>query len=440
MRRMVSLVVMLAILALNAMAGGILTNQNQSAGYIRLLARNASLDADAVYFNPAGLVKLADGWHLALHNQVISQDKTIVNSFPLLRDPNYPGEVRVPIFPDFYAVYKKNKLAVSFGFGPNAGGGSAEFVRGLPSFEIPFSTLPVLLTGMGVPTTSYTIDIAFKGKSVFLGYQLNFSYALSEAVALGVGARMIQATNTYQGHIKDVRINPGGNWVSAYTFFMSIGQPGYAAMVADKEVDAKQTGSGFTPILSLSLTPTEALVFTLKYEFNTKLELTNKTTVDDVGMFPDGYKFRNDLPAILSAGLRYAIIPKLRAHASYNYYFDKKANWEGAEQLVEKNTYELAFGLEYDLNQRMTVSAGYLRTQFGLSPQYQDDINHELTADSVGGGFKINLNEKLSLDVGTLYVFYKNYQKTETYGSFPPYNVTYKRKTLDFAVGLNYRF
>lgn len=439
MRKTVCLLGILALLASSAMAG-ILTNNNQSATFIRLLSRNASLDVDAVYYNPAGLVKLSDGFHLSLHNQTITQDKKILNGFPLLNDSNYLGEVRVPFFPNLYAVYKKGNLAISLGVGPNAGGGTADFKTGLPSFEIPFSTLPVILTNMGVPTTDYDVDIAFRGESVFMGYQLNFSYALSPSLALGVGARLIQATNGYEGSITNVMINPNGNWVSAYDFFMSIGQTGYAAMVADKEVDVRQTGSGFTPILSLSFTPTESLAFSLKYEFNTKLELTNKTTVDDTGMFPDGEKFRNDIPAILSAGLRYAFSPSFRSFLSFSYYFDKSANWEGVETLVNKNTYELGVGLEYDLSRLVTLSVGYLRTQFDLAPEYQDDINHELTSDSVGGGLKLNLTNRLSLELGALYVFYKKYEKQDSVYPFPAYPVTFNRTTLDAAVGINYRF
>ncbi|NPV83468.1 MAG: hypothetical protein HPY46_07810 [Candidatus Aminicenantes bacterium] len=439
MRKTVCLLGILALLASSATAG-ILTNNNQSATFIRLLSRNASLDVDAVYYNPAGLVKLSDGFHLSLHNQIITQDKKILNGFPLLNDPNYLGEVRVPFFPNLYAVYKKGNLAISFGVGPNAGGGTADFKTGLPSFEIPFSTLPVLISNMGVPTTDYDVDIAFKGESVFMGYQLNFSYALSPSLALGVGARLIAATNKYEGSITNVMINPNGTWVSAYDFFMSVGQTGYAAMVADKQVDVKQTGTGFTPILSLNFTPSESLAFSLKYEFNTKLELTNKTTVDDTGMFPDGEKFRNDIPAILSAGLRYAFTPAFRSYLSFSYYFDRSANWEGAEALVNKNSYELGAGLEYDLSRLVTLSAGYLRTQFDLAPEYQDDINHELSSDTIGGGLKLNLTNRLSLELGAIYVFYKKYEKQDSVYPFPAYPVTFNRSTWDAAVGINYRF
>ena len=46
----------------------IVTNTNQSIGFYRLLARFASLETDAVYYNPAGLTKLKDGFHLSVVN------------------------------------------------------------------------------------------------------------------------------------------------------------------------------------------------------------------------------------------------------------------------------------------------------------------------------------------------------------------------------------
>jgi hypothetical protein len=116
--------------------------------------------------------------------------------------------LRVPFFPNFYAVYKKDRLAISFGFGPNAGGGSAEYDRGLPAFETSIASIPLLLTSKGLPTTAYSVGINFKGSSVFYGFQLNASYALSDMVSLAAGARYIAAVNTYEGAIKDIMINP----------------------------------------------------------------------------------------------------------------------------------------------------------------------------------------------------------------------------------------
>jgi len=77
-----------------AFAGGIVTNSNQSAQFIRTMSRNASTEIDATYFNPAGLTQLADGWHFSLHNQTIFQEKTVTNSFPLLQRANFSQLLR----------------------------------------------------------------------------------------------------------------------------------------------------------------------------------------------------------------------------------------------------------------------------------------------------------------------------------------------------------
>jgi len=190
----------LVLLSQLVFAGGLLTNGNQSAQYIRMMSRNASLGIDAVYYNPAGLVRMEDGWHFSLSNQTIFQEKTVTNAFPLLNQAKYVGDVTVPIFPNFYAAYKTGDLVFSLGFGPNSGGGSADFKNGLPSFEIPISQLPMMMSGLGLPTTAYDAGIAFSGTSVFYGLQLNVSYALSDIISAAGGIRYISANNTYEGY------------------------------------------------------------------------------------------------------------------------------------------------------------------------------------------------------------------------------------------------
>jgi long-chain fatty acid transport protein len=426
----------------------ILTNSNQSAQYFRLLSRNPSTDIDAVYYNPAGLTKLANGWHFSLSNQTIFQEKKIDNAFPLLNDGKYAGKTTVPFFPNVYAVYKKDRLALSFGFGPNGGGGTADYSRGLPSFETSIATLPLMLRSMGIPTTAYAADIAFKGSSIFLGVQGNVSYAVSDAISIAAGIRYISAKNTYEGAITNIKINasipplninPTAQMISAAQFFTMIGQPALAQAVADKNVDAEQTGTGFTPILSLNLSPVDGLNISAKYEFTTKLELLNKTAKDDTGMFPDGLKTNRDIPAILSLGASYELTPKWRALVSFNQFFDKSVNWDGEEKLIDKNTYELSVGTEFDLSDMLTVSAGYLRTQFGLSKDYLSDLGFELSADAVALGARLKMG-KLDLDLGGLYTFYQDDQKTLQSPILGAYSESYKKTTVGFAVGLGYHF
>ncbi|RPH99092.1 MAG: hypothetical protein EHM72_12135, partial [Calditrichaeota bacterium] len=331
-------------------AGGILTNTNHSAQFVRMFARNASTEVDAVYYNPAGVVQMGDGFYIALHNQVISQTKKVESSFPLLAGApkTYQGDVFVPAFPDVYAVYKKGAWAFHFGFGPNAGGGSAEFNDGLPSFEQEIAKLPIgITTQIGMPTSKYSSEIAFKGSSAFYGYQVGASYAMTKKLGVSLGVRYLQAVNTYEGSITNIMVNPThpvfnptGAMISASAFFnqlyqatVAMGAPnpvllGYAKNTADKQVDAKQTGSGITPIIGLNYQFSDKVSAGLKYELQTALELTNETTVDDAGLFPDGEKSNSDVPAILAGGVAYKPIPKLLLALSGNYYFDTAVSWE----------------------------------------------------------------------------------------------------------------
>ena len=168
MKKSLLLVLSAALLSTSLMAGGIMTNSNQSAAYARLLARNASLGIDAVYYNPAGLTKLSNGFHLSLNNQSIFQTKDVVNNYKYLHnspDAKYTGVVKAPVFPGVYAVYKMDKLAFSFGFNPVGGGGGAKYDKGLPSFEMGISDLvPSLHSSAGV--TDYQAKINFEGTSV----------------------------------------------------------------------------------------------------------------------------------------------------------------------------------------------------------------------------------------------------------------------------------
>ncbi|MEE8603865.1 MAG: hypothetical protein V3S65_00710 [Candidatus Aminicenantaceae bacterium] len=452
--------IILFMFAVPAVFGTIITNTNQSVMYIRLPARNASMLIDAVYYNPAGVVHLKNGFHLAIHNQSIWQDKTVINEFPLLNKddstlfdgPSYVGEVRVPIFPSFFAVYKKDKLAISFGFGPNSGGGTADFATGLPSFEIPVSLLPGLISappslgGLGIPTNAYSVEMAFKGKSVFYGFQGNISYAISDVFSVAAGARYIYAVTEYDGELKNIQIdpqyppvNPSLGMMSAEQFFSAV-YPPLVPRVADIALDVKQTGSAITPLLGLNIRPNDSLNIGIRYELKTNLEMTNETTVDGSGLFPDGDTFRNDIPAILSLGIEYAIAPQFRIMVSYNLFFDENADWDGDEEFVDSNSYDIGVGFEFDITDSILISAGYLRTKVGVTEDYQSDFTHELNSSAFGFGGRIMLTPNISLDVGGLFVSYTDAEKSMQIPEYPlAFIEIYQRTSFDFSIGFGFR-
>ncbi|MGD9994058.1 MAG: OmpP1/FadL family transporter [Salinivirgaceae bacterium] len=495
-------------------AGGIVTNTNQSAQFVRMLSRNASTQIDAVYFNPAGVVRMDDGFHFSLHNQTIFQTKTITSDFALLKNKEFVGDVKAPLFPSFFAVYKKDKFALSFGFGPNGGGGSAEFANGLPSFEMLVASqdLPGQMTAAGIPTSDWDADIFFDGSSVYWGSQLNASYQINEMLSVGAGVRMINAKNTYSGSIKTM-VNPqsllnpngAGNMVSTPLFFNNMAStftdaaqnvqalsagyanleearddgalsaeaygmlvqlaggtsytPGtplnlleggftntaataaaYEQATADIEVETTQTGMAFTPIFSAQFSPNDKLDIAIKYELNTSLTLTNDTKKDYADMFKHDSSFRADMPAILAIGVGYKISDKFRTQLSFNTYFDKQANWEGREDKVDKNLWEAALGLEYDINDMFTASIGFMRGVTGVGDEYQTDLSYSNSSTTIGLGVQIKPMENLSIDLGGLYVMYDDHSVDYLSGTPYAYNMNYAKTTTTLGIGVNYKF
>lgn len=95
-------------------AGDYLTNTNQNAAFLRMIARGASIDIDGVYSNPAGLSFLShEGFYLSLTGQSAYQTREINATFPLFQQADgtngsrlYKGTASAPFIPSFQGLYK----------------------------------------------------------------------------------------------------------------------------------------------------------------------------------------------------------------------------------------------------------------------------------------------------------------------------------------------
>jgi long-chain fatty acid transport protein len=541
MKRTFLVSLMIGAMAFTSFAGGLLTNTNQSAQFVRMLSRNASTQIDAVYFNPAGLIKLEDGWHFAINNQSIFQEKTVNSKFPWLNDGEYIGDVKAPVFPSGFAVYKMDNLAFSLGFGPVGGGGSATFERGLPSFEIPLTkVVPGLagLSAMGYNVTDYDAKLYFDGSSIFWGIQAGATYKMSDMLSVYGGVRYMPSTNTYAGSIKNVQVKVNGQFVKVPEFLPQVGnslkttatqlngaatnlQPlidlgagtltlaqlqaggvidattaaqisggliqvgvpaaqvaamnvatiqgtytAYAtnfntqgntliatgAQLEDKNVDTKQTGAGITPIVGLNFSPADNLNIALKYEHKTKLELTNSTEVDDLGLFPDGQQTRSDVPAFLAVGIGYQPSDFLEAQLSYNMYFDKGVDWgknvrevvykRDVKREIDNNMWELALGLQFNLSKSFAISLGGMTTNPGIADSYQSDFSYSNPSYTLAAGFQWKITDQLAFDAGFMNVFYKDAEVTYTDPDLTvnsgKYNEVFGKSLMGIGFGLSY--
>lgn len=520
MKKLLALGVLCIGTASSALAGGLLTNTNQSVHFLRNPARDASTEIDAVYTNPAGTVLLSDGFHLSLTNQSVSQTRTITSTFAPFAGfggsatKEYKGTAEAPVVPSFQWAYKEGKWAVSGSFAITGGGGKATFANGLPSFEAPISMLPLSLSAKGVATSKYSLDGYMEGKQFIYGAQLNGSYKITDYLSAAIGVRLNFVESGYKGHLKTIMINPThpalnptGGMMLANTFFTnaaassqaasnslgtivgaglgsktiselatmnvitatqkaqllaglggqdltaSAAQTAYnqsvavntasAAATKDKNVDATQSGMGITPIIGLNYNHA-GLNIGLKYEFKTKLDVKNKTTIDDLNKYPDGATTPNDIPALLTVGAEYKVIPSLKLSAGYHHFFDSDAKMANdKQQYINGGVNEILFGAEYDVTDKLLISAGGQTTTTGVTDSYQSDLSFSLSSYSVGFGAAYKIMPKLKLNVAYFFTNYDKWTKTVTTG----YNGTplggtdeFMRTNRVIGVGLDWSF
>jgi long-subunit fatty acid transport protein len=265
MKKILLIFVGLVLAAQIGFAGGIVTNTNQSTSWTRMLVRDASTQIDAVFYNPAGLVKLEDGFHFSVSNQFLFQKQTITNSNKLLNNGDYVGNISAPIFPGVYGAWKKGRVAVSVGFNPIGGGGGASFDNGLPSMETPFAGLvPMLGAGMqpvfdatgGLITprypSAYNMNMSFEGTSVYFGVQAGVSFEITENISVFAGARYVWAKNTYKGAISGVTVDVNGEQLSPgnYVGGVQTEVTGLSEQAAAGALQANGAAQGMDPIIN----------------------------------------------------------------------------------------------------------------------------------------------------------------------------------------------
>ena len=430
-----------AIIATTSWAGGLMTNTNYHIAFDRMMARGATFDIDATFSNPAGLAWGHEGWELSLNFQKPWQHRDIK-----LGETTYEGKASAPIVPALFATYKKNRIAVSTMIGIVGSGGFVEYKQGVPMYNM---LLGGMLAANGITPDQYKLNSEMKGKQYIYGGQVNFTYKISDCFAAAVGLRANYYDGYYRGHV------------------IAADHPQLGEL-AKLLLDVDQKGWGITPIISLDFHKGPVTV-AARYEFRTKLNPKNETNVLDAGLgtnliaammaadpagaqaklqalaaqlgnytapFADGARTRYDMPALLSLAVGYEFSPKLRATLEYHFFDDKNAKMANDRQKELKHgTHEILAGVEYDINEKFTVSCGAQRTDYGLSDGYQQNTSFACDSYSIGLGGAWNVTDKIRLNAGYFISLYSDYKKATSYGE-----ETYSRTNNVIGIGIDYKF
>jgi long-chain fatty acid transport protein len=373
------------------MAGGIVNKQNFSAEYLRTFSRNAATDAaDAVAFNPAGVMKMENGTYgnLAIFYAAKDYNNEIAGT-------DYDS-VEPTIIPGLFALYKQDKWAGFFAVTIPAGGGKVDFKDG--------SARSIAFTGGLFPSS-------VEAESVQKGFTFGGAYAINDMTAVSAGLRYIDA-------FSNAKITATGTPLGTVN--------------AEYEDEA----DGWGGFLGINVTPTEAINIGFRYETSTKLDFERDVKEDipvPLGgpIYVDGSKERRDLPGLIGLGVSYRINPEFKVDLSYTYYLEKSAKWESTLE-DEGNSYDLAISVEYTINPKLKASLGYMLTNTGIDADHMTPEAPELDANTFCGGIAWEVKDNLTLNFALMTTIYDSATRSD--------GIKLEKSIVGAGIGVQYKF
>ena len=232
MKKIVLSLIVFTMTTVSAMAGGILTNTNQSVLFLKNPARDAAIGIDGVYSNPAGVAFMPEGFHIAFNWQYAHQTRTITSTNPVfaLGKKNdgqtvkeFEGVADAPIIPSLQAAWNKGDWSIQFNFSVPGGGGSCEFADGLGSFESVVGNIAYQLKGLDQIATAlgqtapgvsgYDMESYMKGRQYYYGIQLGAAYKVNKNLSVYGGLRLLYGDATYKAKISNILVKTAGGYV-----------------------------------------------------------------------------------------------------------------------------------------------------------------------------------------------------------------------------------
>jgi len=436
------------ICLIEAQQANLFTIPNQSAQFIRMPSRSTMIDVDAVFFNPANLPSLGNGFQISINNQILNQFSSIESDYQLYSEhpKEYSGNVKSFIFPSVFMNWNVNKASFHGGFLIVGGAGGVDY-RSLPVSDRGISDVPAAIINSDFdfsgPALSlvdydaangtsysniadYRYNFQNKGVGFSPGVQLGFAYKLNKFFSFGMDFRWSQQIFSSEGEVSNIEILPDtdnsaiNEWISPGDYLQVVGDETgvpiysniagvYDELGGDRFINMRQKGSGFNFIPSVLIQPTEKLFIALKYEHRTKIVLTTLVRDGKDGgeqggrpVFIDGEEVRSDLPGFVSGGVGYQFTEKWRVNVGGRYMFLKGAQFNGREEFIDKGYYEMEFATEYQVFKKFLLSAGYTFNKAGVQAAYHNDVDFWIPGHTIGFGGRIDFTKALSFDFGAM--------------------------------------
>lgn len=458
--RFIVLSLLLAV-ASSTFAGGILTNTNQSVAFLKNPARDAAIGLDGVYSNPAGVIFMPEGFHLAINWQYAHQTRTITSTNPLflLGKKNdsatkvFEGIADAPVIPSIQAAWNKGKWSLQFNFSIPGGGGVCEFENGLGSFESAVAMIGKQLEPLGVQ--GYDCNAYMRGRQYYFGFQLGAAYKITPNLSVYGGLRALYGNASYKARMSNIQVKMATDTYVDFGSFLGSATTNInkqmwqadmaanAGLISPEQAAAakaqgqaaleqletlqkysqgvnlmsNQEGFGIAPILGIDWRVGN-FNFAAKYEFNTQMKMKNNSTlekameIEAVNKFQDGTKVDEDAPALLAAGVQWTVAPGVNLNLGYHHYFDTDAHWYNHnEKLLDGGTNEYLAGAEWDITDKINISAGGQLTRYQLTDEYMNDMSFVVNSYSYGFGLTYKFNNTVKASIAYFQTNYEDYDR-----------------------------
>ncbi|MDO4931555.1 MAG: transporter [Prevotellaceae bacterium] len=474
-KALMAAVVSIAV-TMDASAGGLLTNTNQNVAFLRNPARDAAIGIDGVYSNPAGVAFMPEGWYASFNFQNAHQTRTIESTFAGFagnvnnlgqKSKTFKGEADVAVIPSVQVAKNWKKWSFQFNFAITGGGGKCTFDNGLGSIESLVSLVPGVFNALGgtlnsaaggaqlFPTQNvYSMDTYLRGRQYYYGYTLGAAYRINDNWSVYGGLRLLYGTANYYGYVRNIQLHTQGSgmfpsaatenlgkWVTDHSQLvkqalgnivtnselldaaMPLMVGGIDKMLEEGiQLNCDQDGYGVAPIIGVDYKMDDKFNFAAKYEFKTRMRLENRASnselvkyIPQLERFADGRINADDSPALLTLGAQYSVLPNVRLNAGWHHYFDKDGHQhDDMQKKLGGDTNEYLFGAEWDVCDRITVSAGGQRTVYDLADGYMDDISFNVSSTSLGFGAKVKVAKNLDVNIAYFQTFYQDYERHQT--------------------------
>ncbi|MCG8700743.1 MAG: outer membrane protein transport protein, partial [Bacteroidales bacterium] len=364
-------------------------SNNNSATQFKTGNRNASTDADAIFYNPAGTVFGEDGFHVEFSVLPFTSSQEIYDAE---MDKKYESTTSSLFYPALNLMYKKDKYSIFSNIGITNGGGAGNYDDGLPGFERlgMFNMMTAIQSGAPVPSNNpldYAYKSSFEGSAYGLGGSLGFAYKITDWLSASVAFQYSYQTNHQEGELS-VDFEPAD------------------VNISTTEIDVDYTGSNYGFIFGLNLKPVDNLLIAQTFRYYTELELEAKVNdgKDGAGMFVDGEKSLATYVPYYSLGIAYNVSEKLLAQFNMNTTFYSMLDLK-TDGMIEdpadayNNGFDFGLGVEYQVAEKVNYGLGFTYAPTKMKDKYMTEMGFENTSLWLNTGATFNVTEKLDVNV-----------------------------------------